>query len=243
MMNRSSSLSLRSAGLSALTMLAAISLVLGGCIDDSQIGGEGGSGGGTTSGTQGTTSTGTQGPTSTGTQGTTSTGAANCTSFPDEVSLGTATFTVKNNRAVSIYIPETICGGPFYVAASPGGEVLSVDFAPRGGTCATVGPKQLPPDCLDSSAIEIKPGGTAELLWNGLVYEQPTLPSGCPAWDPLGPTCVQAQAPKTGTMEAIVYLFESATCDAQGCTNGMGQFPVKKAFTYPADTQVQLDVN
>ena len=70
-MNAFSSLSLRAAGLGALTLVTAASLILGGCVTDRQIGGEGGNSGATSSGSNTTGSNTTTGgnPTTSGTGG------------------------------------------------------------------------------------------------------------------------------------------------------------------------------
>ena len=236
MMNRSSSPSLRKAGPSALTVLAAISLVLGGCVDDRQIGGEGGSGG-MSSGTQGTTSTGTQGTTGTGTMD-------SCLSFPDDAPLGTATFTVKNNRAAPIYIRAPVCFSQFAIATSPGGAPQYADRGKADGTCENPLPPD--PDCLDDTVFPIAAGGALELGWGGLLWANPTLPAGCPApEDPIALSCYQGNAPMSGTLEVTVDLYETASCGAGmvDCYAPMGDLKVKKTFAYPADTKVQVDVN
>lgn len=229
MMNRFSSLSLRGAGLSAFTVLAAISLVLGGCVEDRQIGGDGGSGGGST-GTQGTT-------TGTGTMD-------NCPSFPDDAPLGNVTFTVKNNQAAPIYITNPWCTPRFDIASSPGAEFQDGERPTSEGTCEN--PKPLPLDCLGDSATPIPPGGTLALDWSGLVYANRTLPAGCELPEnPLTPSCYQGTAPESGTLEVRVQISPTAMCGAnmQNCTATGDVFYAKKSFAYPGDTQVQIDVD
>jgi hypothetical protein len=230
MMNRSSSLSLRGAALSAFTVLAAISLVLGGCVEDRQIGGEGGSGG-TTTGTQGTTA------------GTGSTDS--CTSFPDDAPLGKVTFTVKNNQAAPIYITGPWCFRRFSIAASPGAAFQDGERPTSEGTCETPIPPPL--DCLGDSAAPIEPGGTLALEWNGLVYAKAALPAGCPApADPQTLECYQGTAPESGTLEVRVDISPTAEmCDAnmQNCLATGELFFAKKTFAYPGETQVQIDVD
>ena len=235
MMNRSSSLSLRGAGLRTLTALAAIALVLGGCVDDKQIGGQGGNGGGTTS---------------TGTQGTTTTtgGGANCPSYPDEASLGTATFSVKNNRAVPIYISAGTCGDQFFVSASPGATIQKAVLDAGELTCSTKGSTGIAPDCIDGTVLEIKAGETLDLGWGGRVYEQHMITDECATPEMLSnvvgiASCHQAKAFPASTSEVSLFLFDSAECTPQNCTMPTGQFTAKKTFAFPGDTQVQIDVN
>ena len=235
MMNRSSSLSLRGAGLSTLTVLAAISLVLGGCVDDSQIGGEGGNNGGTTTGTQGTTTGGG--------------GTANCPSYPDEASLGTATFSVKNNRAVPIYISAGTCGDQFFVSTSPGGDIHRGSLDAGELTCSTKGSTGIAPDCIDGTVLEIKAGETKALGWDGHVYESHVIADECATPEMLSnvigiASCNQAKAfPAGSTSEVSLFLFDSAECTPQNCAMPTGQFTAKKTFAFPGDTQVQIDVN
>lgn len=230
MMNRFSSLSLRGAGLSALTVLAAISLVLGGCVDSHQIGGEGGSGG---------TSTGTQGTTSTGT-GTTDT----CASFPNDAPLNAVTFTVKNNRTVPIYITGPLCRRRFTIAASPGGAFQEGEHPTSEGTCEN--PKPLPLDCLGDVATPIEPGGTFPLEWSGLVYNLQQLSAPCPEpADPVSQECYQGTAPESGTLEVRVDISPTADCGVgmMNCNATGDLFFAQKTFAYPGETQVQLDVD
>jgi hypothetical protein len=225
-MNR---LSLQGTGKVVTAALAACALVLGACTTDKQIGGVGGEGG--------------SGDTSTGTQGTTSTGTTDtCASFPNDAPLNAVTFTVKNNRAVPIYITGPWCRRRFTIAASPGGAFQEGEHPTSEGTCED--PKPLPLDCLGDDKTAIEPGGTFPLEWSGLVYSLQQLSAPCPApADPLSQQCYQGTAPASGTLEVRVDISPS-NCGLgdPNCMEGQDFF-AQKTVAYPGETQVQIDVN
>jgi hypothetical protein len=219
-------LSLQRAGQVTLSVLAAIALGAGGCTTDLQIDGSGGSAAQTTTSQ---TSTG-SGP--------------SCTSFPDDAPLGNVTFTVKNNQAAPIYITGPWCTRRFTIAASPGAAFQEGERPTSEGTCEHPIPPPL--DCLGDSATLIEPGGTLQLEWSGLVYAKPTLASGCPApADPQSLECYQGRAPESGTLEVRVDISPTAeNCvGTQNCSATGTLFFAKKTFTYPGETQVQVDVD
>ena len=151
---------------------------------------------------------------------------------------------MKNNRATPIYVRSPVCFSRFAIATSPGAAPQYADRGSADGTCEN--PVEPPPDCLDDTVFPIEAGGVLELGWGGLLYANPTLPSGCPApADPLSLNCYQGNAPMSGTLEVSVELYETASCSAGmvDCYAPMGDLTVKKAFAYPADTKVQVDVN
>ncbi len=224
MMIRFSSLSLRGVGLGLSALLSVTSLILGGCSEDRQIGGIGGDGG-------------------TGSTSQSSGSPASCTSFPDDAPLGNVTFTVKNNRAVPIYITGPLCRRRFTIAASPGGAFQEGEHPTSEGTCED--PKPLPLDCLGDDKTAIEPGGTFPLEWSGLVYSLQQLSAPCPApADPVSQECYQGTAPASGTLEVRVDISPS-NCGFGGDPNCMaGQdFFAQKTFAYPGETQVQIDVD
>ena len=213
-------LSLRCAGSVSLVVLAAMSLGAGGCTTDLPIDGSGGSGAQTTGG----------GP--------------SCTSFPDDAPLGKVTFTVKNNRAAPVYITGPECFRRYSIATSPGAAFQDGERPTSEGTCENPIPPPL--DCLGDVAAPIAAGGTLQLEWNGLFYAKPTLRDGCPApADPRSLECYQGNAPKSGTLEVRVDISPTAECGVgmQNCYATGDTFFAKKSFTYPGETQVQIDVD
>lgn len=221
--------SFRFAGSMALVAFAALSFGSGGCITDLPIDGSGGSGGQGTTSTSGTTTTG---------------GGPSCTSFPDDTALGNVTFTVKNNRAEPIYITGPWCTRRFTIAAPLGAAFREGERPTSEGTCEN--PIPLPLDCLGDVADPIAPGATFKLEWNGLVYAKPTLPVGCPApADPQSLECYQGNAPASGTLEVRVDISPTAMCGVgmQNCLATGDLIFAKKTFSYPDETQVQIDVD
>jgi hypothetical protein len=172
--------------------------------------------------------------------------APDCKAYLSEAPLGAMVLTIKNNRATAVYIGRATCSTKFSVTA-PGIASSTADLVGLSLTCDQAQKSvDLPQDCLDNSAQPIEPGATAELTWNGLIYEDVMMPESCfgPATNFKPTTCLQGKAPEAGMVEVAVSLFASASCnnDMQ-CFGPADGFEVKKSASYPGEAAVQIDVN
>jgi hypothetical protein len=172
--------------------------------------------------------------------------ALDCSAYKDGTPLGALTITVKNNRAAPVYIMGGECSSSFSVSAPD----LMNTVADRTIVDLTCEQSQkissFPLDCLTPGQLEIAPGGTAKLAWNGLLYQQVKMPDGCylPGAVPRPTQCLQGVAPKMGALEASVRVYRSAQCQPEpiGCAL-QDPIDLSKSFNYPSDSAIQIDVD
>jgi len=171
-------------------------------------------------------------------------GGSLCAGHDDAVSTTTIALRVRNDTALTVYVPGG-CDQPTYLLQpQPGDDGLY--YGATDGFCLqtcvdlqTSG--QIACGACAPTVYAIEPGGTLEIPWDGRGLGQDTMPTAC-FFDGFGSTCSRFYAADAGEYELSFAGYTECLdcmCGAEppcfGTVAGESAVTEYAAFSYPAD--------
>ena len=170
---------------------------------------------------------------------------SDCTYYQDEVGPATSSLVLVNKRSTPVFFAARTCSAePAFALTDAAGEAVDILGPACGEACTDVAEGTLcqAQPCETHALIELAPGGSFTLTWDGGAWQDEAIPGICAYQAKDDATPCRLERAVEGSFTLAFTAFTEATCGAAPCSCTPAGGAGTCAIDGPATTGASIEI-